>query len=430
MGGYTLKKIASLLEIDLEDEREITSISEHSSKCKEGSIFVALKGQKVNGEDFLKEAKEKGAIAAVVSKTYEKEDYGLRLLKVKDPVSSLKLAAKKLTSEINPFIIAITGSVGKTTTKDFIAKLLSSTFEVYKTKSSYNSQIGLPLTILNSTRDAKIWVLEMGISEESNMKNLIEIAPAHVSVITKIAPAHFGNFGSVEKIAKEKKEILSSKQLEKSFVHPDNKKFFSEDEIKKFHVNFYEIFPEKLFELPFNQDHLIENFLVARQVASYVGVSEDQILKEAKGLTLSEHRFENKKIKKLESSIFIDDSYNSNPFALKISLIQFGKLKKCGRKIAVIGEMKELGSLSKMAHQEAAIFVKFNIDELLCFGKEAYPLYETATSLGVKSHYFEEKPFLVSTLYSLLKDGDSVLFKGSNSNKLWEVFEMIKTKFE
>jgi UDP-N-acetylmuramoyl-tripeptide--D-alanyl-D-alanine ligase len=213
-------------------------------------------------------------------------------------------------------------------------------------------------------------------------------------------------------------------------VHPHNKKFFSEDEIEKFHVNFYEIFPEKLFELPFNQDHLIENFLVARQVARYVGASEEQILKEAKELTLSEHRFENKKIKKLKSSIFIDDSYNSNPFALKISLIQFGKLKKCGRKIAVIGEMKELGALSKMAHQEAAIFVKFNIDELLCFGKESYPLYETATSLGVKSHYFEEKTTLVNTLYSLLKDGDSVLFKGSNSNKLWEAFEMLKTKFE
>jgi UDP-N-acetylmuramoyl-tripeptide--D-alanyl-D-alanine ligase len=92
--------------------------------------------------------------------------------------------------------------------------------------------------------------------------------------------------------------------------------------------------------------------------------------------------------------------------------------------------MKELGPLSKMAHQEAAIFVKFNVDELLCFGKEAYPLYQTATSLGVKAHYFEEKTFLVNTLYALLEDGDSVLFKGSNSNKLWEVFEMLKSKFE
>jgi UDP-N-acetylmuramoyl-tripeptide--D-alanyl-D-alanine ligase len=411
------------LYLDLEvKDLGIEHVAVDSRLCQKNSLFVALKGEKVDGHDFLKAASLNGAVAAIVSSDYKGDSYGLKLIYRTDPLKALQTLAKEHLKQSKATIIGITGSVGKTTIKEMIAHLLSSKYKVAKTQGSMNGQIGLPLTILNHLRDHDAFVLEMGMSYKNEMDILIDIAPCHLAVVGKVAPVHYEHFNSLEEIAVEKAKLLDSSRLTQGFVYPGNFRFkaFSKDNPK---VQKIDLTWEQ--EKPFSEDHLMENFLIAFQVARYLSVEEKHLRELATTFQGAPHRFTIKHLPQADVCI-IDDSYNSNPMALKAVLQAARKKAGDARLVAVLGEMKELGALSKQAHQEIGMMCSYLVDELFCFGEQTGDVIETFKISSKPCAHFLEKHKLAQLLETRLQKKDVVLIKGSNSNRMWEVMDFLK----
>lgn len=416
-----LKKLLGYLKLEGPDT-PIGKVSVDSKECSSDALFVALKGNKVDGHQFLQEAKERGASSAIVSKDYIGDDHGLFLIKVTDPLCSLQLIAKRHLENFNGKVIGITGSVGKTTTKDFISHLLSQKFKVCKTQKSMNGQIGVPLTILNSDESADFLVLEMGMSQKGEMDRLIEMAPIDIGVCNKVAPVHIENFASLEEIAFEKSRIFSSKKLVRGFSHPDNFEFLSFSNMSK---KIEKISCNSSFHTDFIEEHLIENFNIAFHVAAALGVEEELIEQAAKTLQGAPHRFEKTIYPNDTTVTIIDDTYNSNPLALK-SALKSAQKYKTKRVIGVIGEMKELGEMSSESHFECGVFASNILDEVYCYGELTAPFYEAFKSSGKKGFHFVCKKELSKKLKESIQSFDVVFLKASNSNRLWEVIESVK----
>jgi UDP-N-acetylmuramoyl-tripeptide--D-alanyl-D-alanine ligase len=445
----SLKTIGALLEKGIEDEREITEICVDGRLCKTGSLYVALKGKKSDGHLFLSQAKQQEAIAAIVEEEYQGEDFGLTLIRVKDPLQALHKMASSMIKTRKPLIIGITGSIGKTTVKEFIATLLETTYKVSKTPHSYNGQIGLPLTILNADPEAEVLVLEMGISQKQEMSTLVSIAAPHLAIMTRITPAHLGNFSSLEEIAEEKSQIFSKENLRQAFIHSANQKFSAIDKPSPFKKVFYGsdigdyvlkhsegkvYFMDQQgnesvrFELPFTERHLVENFFIAALVAKHLHVRDEEIQERAYVLKPFKHRFEKFSLTSHPQTLVIDDSYNNNPIALKTSLQNLPKPQQTRKTIAVLGEMRELGLMSQMAHIEAALVALPIVDVLICYGEETKPLYEMFQRSEKPAYHSYDKEEVKKILLNHIEDGDVVLIKGANSNKLWEILESMTCK--
>src|SRR5579883_943967 len=197
MKQRTLSEIGYLLDLPERLPEVVFWKAETDSKnVGQGDLFFALTGAKTDGHRYLADVAAKGAVCAVVSKRYEGPDFGMVLIKVDEVLPALQKMAKKRIAAWDPPIVAVTGSVGKTTTKEFIATLLFSRFAVGKSPGNANSQVGLAIAVLNFSGDEEVLVLEMGMTEAGNIANLIQIAPPTISVITKIGMAHAGNFSN------------------------------------------------------------------------------------------------------------------------------------------------------------------------------------------------------------------------------------------
>lgn len=401
----------------------ITHVTTDSRGCKKGSLFIALKGKKVSGEDFLQEAFDNGAVAAIVSISCTKNVEGLYLIKVADPLKELQMAAKTALTRKKPLVIGITGSVGKTTVKDFLGELISGHYHVHKTEGSQNGQIGLALTILNAPDSADVFVLEMGISFPGEMTKLIEIAPSDIAIVTKVAPAHVGHFKNLEDIAGEKALLLQQEGSKKRFSHPLNKRFDVFSKLSEI-LFFYRV-DEKLENAPFTESHLLENLCAAVCVARYLGISEDMILEKVDKLKPASHRYQKWSFPHLKDILIIDDTYNSSPVALKTSLQSLQVYKNKRRVIAVIGEMKELGAFSKLAHEELALIARFTADIVFCFGEEARALHEVFIRFEKPSFFFSDKEKLKAAILEKMERGDVLFFKGSRSSKLEECIDFL-----
>lgn len=444
--GLSVQQVAKRLGQDLVDGRALSLVAVDSRKCEKNALFLAIQGGKVDGHSFLKDAKEAGAIAAVVSLEYRGEDFGLALIKVEDPLLALQDLARSLVQDYALFIIAITGSVGKTTSKEFLYTLLKDRYKVSKTMQSYNGQIGLPLSILNAEEEAEMLILEMGISKPFEMDTLMDIAPPQIAIVGKIAEVHIGNFDSIEHLASEKAKIFNSKYLRLGFVHGNNEKFSciqNNPTFKKYtfgtesadyfmksvneHVEIIDrVKDEKIsVSLPFTESHLQENFLAAAIVASYLNISWENIKKRAQLLKPFSHRFEKKMI---DNVLYIDDTYNCNPLNLEVGLKNIPKKGKANKVIAVLGEMRELGNASKKAHQSIGEIALEYVDDLVCFGEETYPLYEAFYAKNKNAVHTLDKQIILDVLKEKVKPGDIVYLKGGNANKLWEVLDKICKK--
>ena len=210
MRNIPIRLIAQKIGLVLEEETFVSGYRIDSRRILPGELFFALKGEKVDGHAFLGSVKEKGGVAAIVSKEYRGSDCGLILLRVESVEESLQSLARSFLEESKTKVIGVTGSVGKTTTKDFIATLLGKKFKTAKSFASYNTKLTLPMTILNLEGNEEALVLEMGMSEPGDIKRLVEIAPPDIAVLTKVALAHTAFFpGGIEEIAKGKAEVFS-----------------------------------------------------------------------------------------------------------------------------------------------------------------------------------------------------------------------------
>ena len=244
-----------------------------SRKVVQDSMFFALKGARVDGHDFLFEAKERGACVAVVSNDYCGSSFNLQLVRHNDPQKLLMQMAKQKLLDINPTIVAITGSVAKTTTKEFLLQLLEpDTF--IASKDNENTKLSLPLKILNEKR-SNLYVLEMGMSEPGDIEALVDMAQPTISVLTPIGYCHAQNFSSLEHIVREKKKIL--KGAKKCYIHHKNSRFCPESE------SFYGAATDPLFkEIASKALHLPdfyhENLHAAVLVAHSLGIKHERVL--------------------------------------------------------------------------------------------------------------------------------------------------------
>ncbi len=437
------------------------NFSKDTRIIKPGDTYIAIKGENFNGNLFWKDALEKGAKCIIISemnfKKEELEKYKDRtILKVEDTLQALYEIAKLKRSFYKVPVIAITGSVGKTSTKDIVANVVSQKYKTLKTIGNNNNNIGLPFTILRM-QDEEAMVLEMGMNHFGEISLLSDIAKPDICIITNIGTSHIGNLGSRENILKAKLEILEGTKNPKVIINNDNdllNKWAKENqnnyniitygikekskiqanniELKEFGSNFKcEIDGKNIeIEVPIGGIHFVLNALAAISVGKVLELETDKIVKGVETFELTKKRMD---IEKLKNEItIINDTYNASLESMKASLEYLSKLKN-NRKIAVLGDMLELGEYSRQLHEKVGKTVYENkIDLLFCSGENAKYIAQEAQKKGMqkeKIYYFENKEEIPKKLKEISKKDDAILFKASNGMKFFELIEQLKNLY-
>ncbi len=431
------------------------SYSIDSRTSLQGSLFFALKAER-NGHLFIPDALKKGAAGAVLSQDISPVDKAIVLLQVKDTTLALQILAHKVLMDSQCQVVGITGSVGKTTTKEFTSLLLAEKYTVLKSEGNFNNHLGLPLSLLNLTRKHEIAVLEMGMSHQGEIQALTQIAPPDVAVIINIKPVHLEYFESIEDIALAKKEILQGAQSDGTAVlNADDcrvleiakdwtgkKILFGQTDqcdirahkIKKMGFEgmvFQLVYGSDSAEvkLPFLYDSYLENFLAAAGVAYAYSVPLQNILDRLPDLETLPQRGVHYR---LEGDIhLIDDSYNSNPAALETALKSLSA-SPCKRKIAILGDMLELGNQEDEFHRQAGrTAAQNNWDLLITVGPLGRHTAEGALLEGLKKENiisFDNSIEAAAKIDEFIQKGDLVLIKGSRGTRMEKIVKILLSK--
>lgn len=431
-------------EFNLNKPISISGAAVDSRLVQSGMLFFALPGAKTDGHNFIGQAAAAGAAAAVVSKSYQGENFGLPLIRFENVLSALQGFSKHILDTRKPRIIAVTGSLGKTTTKGFIATLLSQKYRVAASPGNSNSQIGLPLTIINHTKpEDEILILEMGMTHPGQLSTLVKIAPPEIAILTAVEMVHACNFKSLADIANAKAEIFSHPKTELAIISRDIKNF---DQIVKqisFSKRSFSIhLKDADYFLESNGDHLtlsepngkvklpllkvlghhnLHNFLAAAIVARHLNVSWEEISNTIPKLSLPEKRLQ---LIEREGVTYINDAYNATAVSVKAALASLPKPKTGGKTIFVFGDTTEsLGNFAEWCHQEVAHASLVNVDHMLCLGKGCKPIIEIWEKAKKPVELFTDFPSVLAALRKIVQKGDVVLLKGSNSHQLWRIVE-------
>ena len=422
-------------------KRKFHAISINSKKIKKDDIFIAIKGLNFDGHDYINEAFKNGAIAAIIS---DEEKISKNTILVNDTKKSLADISSLFLMKFKPFVIGITGSNGKTTTKELIKSILDSNYgtnKILATQANYNNDIGLPLTIFNLNSEHSHIVLEMGMNHPKEISYLANIAPPNFAVITNIGEAHIENFKNREAIANEKKDILRNLKAEGTAILPKDSEFFNflVKDLKNVKVLSFgmrkdadiscELLNHKKiliktpkYDLEIKSKLLghnnISNILAAVTCAYQLKINPTKIKEGIENITPIPSRLELKEGKK--RAAIIDDTYNANPSSFLSAIEVLDEFP--GKKILVIGDMAELGENSRIYHQELSRTIKESkINITLGLGKYTK---EIITLLGRNNTWFRSKDDLVKHLYSCMK-GSTILVKGSRSMKMEEVVKKL-----
>ncbi len=423
-----IREIANRLGLHCESDAMVAGFQVDSRKIEAGELFFALEGERVDGHLFLQDVAARGGLGAVVSNRYAGPSYGLVLLVVADVLEALQGLARSVIAESKALIVGITGSMGKTTTKDFTATLLEGKFRVGKTYSSYNTKLTLPITVLNLVGDEEVVVLEMGMGVPGDIAKLVDIAPPDIAVITQVTMAHYGEIfpGGTSGVARAKAEIFGSKKLKKAIFYCGldagvvdeltcEKISYSLKDRTADYFLAESVVDEKgirafKFDIPFREPHIQHNFLGAVAVARALKMSWEEIEAQVPKLKLPKMRFE-----RLERNgvLFINDAYNANPESMKAALNCCPEPAPGGKRIAVLGRMVDLGPFSIASHEDVGRFAQEKVDHLLTLGGEARPLCDRFAEGKRPAEHFVDKRDLAKRLKELANPGDVVLVKGS-----------------
>jgi len=436
---------------------DIKNISIDSRKVNDGDLFLALHGERFDGNDFINDAIKAGAIAVVSDKIDKISDPKVALIHVKDCLAALQEIAKYYRTSFDIPVLAVTGSTGKTTTKDMIFELLSRKFRALKTEGNFNNHIGLPLTLFNLSKLHETVVLEMGMSREKEISRLVQIAKPNVGVITNIGLSHIENLGSQENILKAKLELFE--QFDDrcvAFLNGDDEMLWNLKDNFPFSCIFYglregvqykaekvEIVGGKGVSYILNTEnnmvkidldvpgkHNVSNSLAAIAVARHFGVEFEDIVSALKEFKPYKMRLE---ISKLNNDItIIDDAYNASPDSM-ISSLEVLRIYPAKRKIAIIGDMLELGDFSEYAHQLIAReCFKNEIDIFIGVGRYSKLAALYLHELGMNSEkifHFENNLEILNFLDRFIESEDLILIKGSRGMKMEEIVQFLKKKW-
>ena len=431
------------------DVKEIKAVSTDTRKIEEGTMFIALKGENFNGNNYVLEAFNKGAKIAIVDEVKcdlneLKED--VALIKVQNTGRALMDLAKFYREKLGLKVVG-TGSAGKTSTKDLVAAVLSDKYKVFKTKGNFNNEIGLPLMILELDSTYDVAILEMGMRGLGQIKELAEIASPDLGIITNIGISHIEILKTRENILKAKMEIATFFDKNNTLVVCGNDDFLGslpsaeykivktgvgenfkigaknialEELSSKFTV--YDGEKEEEFSLDMPGEHNISNLMLGIAIAKELGVSFEEMKRGLNNIEATSMRLE--LIKKDGFSI-LNDCYNSSPVAVK-SAIDVMKNIEGKRRIAVLGTMRELGHKSEEAHEEIGKYAKENgIEKVLCFGDFSENIKE---GYGEGCTVYENKEELIKDLLNIICDGDIILVKASRSLKFEEITKALLEK--
>ncbi|CAI2631150.1 UDP-N-acetylmuramoyl-tripeptide--D-alanyl-D-alanine ligase [Apilactobacillus apinorum] len=422
------------------EENDITSVAFDSRQLEEDALFVPLVSEN-DGHDYIQSAIKNGAVATFWQADHENVPTDIPVIIVNNTLEALQMLSQYYLAKINPKVVAITGSNGKTTTKDMVASVLSTQFNVTKTNANFNNEIGVPMTILDIEPNTEILVVEMGMDRPGQLDLLSHLVEPDVAAVTMIGEAHIEFFGTRDKIADAKMEIVNGLKEDGIFVYngdepllaqrsenlPFTKTFgLSEDDdftayditstpqATSFKVKQIE---DTEFKIPMLGSYNVNNALVAIAIGSLFRIREENMAKALLEVDLTNNRTE--WIEGTKHEKILSDVYNSNPTAVKEVLKAFTADKINGRKIAVLGDMLELGDQSSQLH--ASLADSLNPDEVqsvYLIGDEIKVLYDKLVDVYPAQNLFYFKADQLDDLYEQLNseiyEGDEVLLKASH----------------
>ncbi len=429
---------------------EVSSISTDTRTIEKGSVFIALKGKSFDGHDYAAKAMELGAVAVVTERAVD----GAKCIIVDSTHDALLDIAGYYRDKFDIKLIGITGSVGKTTTKDLVSLVMSKKFKTLKTQKNFNNEIGLPMTIFNLSREHEAAVIEMGMSNPGEISRLSLTAKPNLCIITNIGYSHIENLGSQENILKAKLEILDGADENAPLILSKDDKFLKSVVVRErrklifysvsdssadvyasdiktecnritFNINCGEnVYPAVINCLG---EHNVKNSLAAFCAGLEYDIPPEDMIQ-----AIAEFQPDGIRqgFTEINGVKIIADCYNSAPDSAKSSLKTLAQTGVSGKKIAVLGDMLELGKMSKELHRsvgEAA--AENNIDLLLCFGDMSEYYINGAVKKGFdksNAKVFNSKAEMADYLKGIMSEGDAVLFKASRGMMFEEIIELLK----
>lgn len=427
----------------------VRGVSTDTRTLQKGNLYIPLKGAKFNGHAFVQDALDKGASAVLWSETEGNPPRGVPAIIVDDTLRALQRLAHRYRKQLSAKVIGITGSNGKTTTKDIVAALLATTYKVQKTEGNLNNHIGVPLTLLHLEEEVEMAVVEMGMSNFGEIELLSNIAEPDAAIITNIGEAHLQELGSREGIAQAKLEILSGLKKNGLFVYhgdepllasrvpnlplPEHVLTFGQGNGNDYYPESVELrangtaftirqAPNRSFFLPILGKHHVYNALAAIAVARFFDVSWENVQEALSQLQVTRMRMEVIETKK--GWTIINDAYNASPTSMKAALQLLQELTGYKKKIAVLGDMLELGDQEVEFHREIGAMLRPEIaDYVFTYGELARHIALAARPFfpDGRVNAYEDKRALAKDLLAVVSTKDVILLKASRGMKLEEL---------
>ena len=452
MDKISLAEVLQVTNAETDSAAEIffEGVTTDSRKITGGTLFVALKGENFNGEDFAQDALKKGAAAVLVSKNFNKNIDGI-IIKVDDTLTAYRQIAGAWRNRFDIPIVAVTGSNGKTTTKDLVAAALNSLGNVQKTSGNFNNEVGVPMTLLELNDKHKAAVVEIGMRGLGQIETLAQVVKPTIGIVTNVSEAHIELLGSIENIARAKGELVEAIQaggtiiLNADNIHTVGMKNLVRDGVKiltygleneadfvakniligsvstEFTLSFRG--KEYDFEIPMLGRHNVSNALAAIAAGYAVGLSVPEVQRGFSTLTTTKMRFE---VIRRDGLTIINDAYNASPASMRVAIKTTAEIYN-GKLIAVLGDMLELGDISERVHKEIGAFLAENkFDTLITLGELGRFIAEGAREAGLKNIYsFDTHEDAAKKILELVRDGDTILFKASHVMHMEKIIELI-----
>ena len=420
-----------------DEQTVITSVAFDSRKITDGGLFVPLVGDR-DGHDFINSAINNGASATLWQTGHPNKPENIAVLEVDDPLQAMQDLARYYLRKVNPTVVGITGSNGKTTTKDMIAAVLSKRFNVHKTQANFNNEIGVPMTILEMKPNTEILVLEMGMDRPGQLHHLSELTHPDETVITMIGEAHIEFFGTRDKIADAKMEITDFLREDGEFIYNGDEPLLREraEKLSQAKATFgFEkddtVDSKQQFKIPMIGKHNVSNAMAALSVGRHFGESDEEIAASLSNFTPTANRMEWEKGDVGED--IMSDIYNSNPTAVRAVITSFGQIEvpEGNRRIAVLGDMLELGEKSAELHRNLEDCLDPQvINEVYLYGTEMKNLYDALEDKydAEHLHYYDRDQMqrMIEDLKNDIKPHDIVVLKGSHGMHLEKVVERLR----
>lgn len=449
--------IAAILGQDVPEcpDAAVTSITTDSRQVGSGSLFVAIKGEHFDGNDFVEMAAEMGASCIIAERAPTAVLDSTALFIVEDSVKALGRLAGGYKAMLEPLTVAVTGSIGKTTTKEFIFAVLSEKYKTLKTDGNHNNDIGLPMTLMGLSSDTEAAVVEMGMSHKGEIAKLAKIAHPDIAVITNIGSSHIGNLGSREGIRDAKLEILTGLRPGGAIILNGDEPLLSGIEgacyvsMKNRDADVYidntvltengsafdlTIKGEKVesIVIPALGEHNIMNAAMAYAVGLYAGMGEFEIRRGLKNYHTVGMR---QNLSTIGKRLVIEDCYNSSPESVRAALGVLTELAKAKelRPVAVLGDIRELGDFAEPFHRSVGRdAVNSGVQLLFTFGHDAHMIADEALALGMDENSVfcfddpDDPKALAKALVEKTDSGDIILFKASRALRLERVIELLR----